>query len=87
MAYCFKRCSNGSIYSRQIIIGLIYYFDDDNHMADNLRYYGLASLTGLTVVGWFLDKIPPEVTTAVFAAVGVLITADYIKHRTDAPAK
>ncbi len=56
-------------------------------MADNLRYYALASLSGLTVVGWILDKIPEEVTPAVFAAVGLVITADYIKHRNDAPAK
>jgi len=56
-------------------------------MADNLRYYALGSLTALTVVGWILDKIPEEVTTAVFAAVGIVITADYIKHRNDAPAK
>jgi len=56
-------------------------------MADNLRYYGLGAITGLTVTGWILDKIPPEVTTAVFGAIGLLITADYIKHRKDVPAK
>ena len=47
----------------------------------NLRYYGLASLTGLTVVGWILDKVPPEVTTAVFAGIGLLVTVDVIKNR------
>jgi len=49
----------------------------------NLRYYGLGSLMALTIVGWLLDKIPPEVTQAVFIAVGALITADYAKHRHD----
>jgi len=72
---------------RKRLVGFIYYNDDDYNMADNLRYYALGSLTGLTIVGWILDKIPPEVTTAVFAAVGVVITADYIKHRNDVPAK
>jgi len=49
----------------------------------NLRYYGLGALTGLTALGWLLDKIPPEITTAVFAALGVIISADYLKHRTE----
>ncbi len=52
-------------------------------MAHNLRYYGLGALTGLTALGWFLDKITPEITTAVFVALGVIITADYVKHKTD----
>ena len=47
----------------------------------NLRYFGLAALTGLTVVGWFLDKLTPEVTTAVFAGIGALVVADIVKHR------
>ena len=49
----------------------------------NLRYYGLGALVGLTALGWLLDKITPEITTAVFAALGVIITADYLKHRTE----
>ena len=56
-------------------------------MADNLRYYALGGICGLTALGWFLDKVPPEVTQAVFVALGAVITADYIKHRNDAPAK
>jgi len=49
----------------------------------NLRYYALGSLTGLTALGWFLDKLPEEVTTAVFAALGIIITADWLKHKAD----
>ncbi len=47
----------------------------------NLRYFGLASLVGLTVVGWFLDKLTPEITTAVFAGIGALVVADVVKNR------
>ena len=50
-------------------------------MQGQLRYYGLGALTGLTALGWILDKITPEVTTAVFAALGAIITADYVKHK------
>ena len=49
----------------------------------NLRYYGLGALTGLTALGWYLGKVTPEITTAVFAAIGVLIGADYLKHKND----
>ena len=49
----------------------------------NLRYYGLGALTGLTALGWILDKVSPEVTTAVFVALGAIITADYTKHKND----
>jgi len=52
-------------------------------MTDNLRYFGLAGLIGITIVGWLLDKITPEITSAVFLAVGALITADIVKHRND----
>jgi len=48
-----------------------------------LRYYATGGLVGLTIVGWILDKIPPEVTLAVFAALGLLVTADVYKHRSD----
>jgi len=48
-----------------------------------LRYYGLGSITGLTALGWFLDKLTPEITTAIFAALGALVTADIIKHRNE----
>ncbi len=51
-------------------------------MAENLRYYGLGALTGLTVVGWLLDKLGPDITLAVFVAVGGILGADMIKHRT-----
>lgn len=47
----------------------------------NLRYYALGSLTGLTVVGWILNKVPEEVTIAIFAALGLVITADWLKHK------
>jgi len=43
----------------------------------NLRYYALGSLTGLIALGWFLDKVPEEVTVGVFAALGVIIGADW----------
>jgi len=49
----------------------------------NLRYYGLGALTGLTALGWILNKLTPEMTTAVFAALGLIITADYVKHKND----
>ena len=52
----------------------------------NLRYYGLGALTGLTALGWILDKITPEITTAVFVALGAIITADYAKHKNDTNA-
>ena len=52
-------------------------------MAHNLRYFGLAGLVGLTALGWLLDKITPDITMAVFAALGVVITADYVKHKND----
>jgi hypothetical protein len=47
----------------------------------NLRYYALGALTGLTALGWVLDKITPEISTAVFAVIGAVITADIVKHR------
>jgi len=47
----------------------------------NLRYFGLAALTGLTIVGWILEKLTPEITTAVFAGIGALVVADVIKAR------
>jgi len=50
-------------------------------MADNLRYYGLGALAGLTALGWAFDKLTPEITAAVFIAIGALITADVAKHR------
>ena len=49
----------------------------------NLRYYGLGSLTALTIVGWILEKVPPEITVAVFGAVSLIVTADVYKHRND----
>ena len=49
----------------------------------NLRYYALGSLTGLTALGWYLNKLTPDITIAVFAALGAVITADYIKHKND----
>jgi hypothetical protein len=48
---------------------------------NSLRYYALGSATGLTIVGWLLDKLPPEVGQAVIAAVAVIAGADMIKHR------
>ena len=48
-----------------------------------LRYYGIGGLVGLTIVGWILDKIPPEITIAVFTALGLVVTADIYKHKDD----
>lgn len=48
-----------------------------------LRYYGLAGLVGLTITGWILDKIPPEITIAVFSAIALIVTADVYKHKDD----
>ena len=50
-------------------------------MAENLRYYALGALTGLTALGWVLDKLTPEVITAVFAVIGGIVAADMIKHK------
>ena len=47
----------------------------------NLRYYGLGALTGLTIVGWLLDKTTPEITLAVFGVIGALVGADMLKHK------
>ncbi len=49
----------------------------------NLRYFGLGAIVGLTALGWILDKITPEMSTAVFVALGAIITADVVKHRDD----
>ena len=49
----------------------------------NLRYYGLGAMTGLTALGWVLDRISPEIKAAVFVAIGAIITADYAKHKND----
>jgi len=49
----------------------------------NLRYYALGSLTGLTIVGWLLDKLTPDITMAVFGAVGAIVAIDMIKHKND----
>ncbi len=48
----------------------------------NLRYFGLGALVGLTALGWFLDKITPEITGAVFIAIGSLVGLDMYKNRT-----
>jgi hypothetical protein len=47
----------------------------------NLRYFGLAALTGLTALGWVLDKLTPEITAAVFIALGGLVGLDMYKAR------
>lgn len=49
----------------------------------NLRYFGLAAISGLTVTGWLLNKLTPEITGAVFIALGTLVAADVIKHRNE----
>ena len=49
----------------------------------NLRYFGLAGLVGLTTVGWLLDKLTPEITAAVFVAIGSLVGLDMYKHKSD----
>ena len=49
----------------------------------NLRVYGLAGLVGLTALGWFLDKITPEMAVGVFAVLGGLIGLDMYKHKAD----
>ena len=51
----------------------------------NLRYYGLASYTGLVALFTVLDKIAFDQTTAIalLAPVAILIGADYIKHKSD----
>ena len=49
----------------------------------NLRVYGLASLTGLTALGWLLEKLPSEITIGVFGVLGALIGFDMYKHKTD----
>jgi len=47
----------------------------------NLIYFGLASLTGLTVVGWLVDKLTADITAAVFTGIGVLVAVDVYKNR------
>jgi len=49
----------------------------------NLRVFGLAGLVGLTALGWFLDKLTPEITAAVMVALGALIGLDLYKHKCD----
>ena len=49
----------------------------------NLRYFGLAALTGLTALGWVLDKITPEVTLGVFTVLGGIVGLDMYKHKSD----
>jgi len=53
-------------------------------MADhNLRYYALAALTGLTALGWVLEKINGQITAAVFVTITAIVAADIYKHRDD----
>ncbi len=49
----------------------------------NLRYFGMGALVGLTALGWILDEITPEITAAVFVALGAITTADVYKHKDD----
>jgi len=49
----------------------------------NLRYYGLIALSGLTAVGWLLNKITPEITSGVFIAITTVVVLDLYKHRDD----
>lgn len=51
----------------------------------NLRYYALGAYTGLIALWSVLDKIPLNENTAIalLAPIGILIGADYLKHRND----
>jgi hypothetical protein len=54
-------------------------------MAGNLRYYGLGAYTGLIALFTLLDKIVFDQTTAIalLAPIVVIISADYLKHKSD----
>ena len=51
----------------------------------NLRYYGLGAYTGLIALFTLLDKIVFVQTTAIalLAPIVVIISADYLKHKSD----
>lgn len=51
----------------------------------NLRYYALGAYTALIALFVGLDKIPLNENTAIafLAPIGILIGADYLKHRND----
>ena len=51
----------------------------------NLRYYALGAYTGLIAIWSALDKIELNENTALalLAPIGILIGADYLKHRKD----
>ena len=51
----------------------------------NLRYYALGAYTGLIALWSTLDKIQLDEQTAIalLAPIGILIGADYLKHKND----
>ena len=51
----------------------------------NLRYYALGAYTGLIALWSALDKIPLDENTAIalLAPIGILIGADYLRHKND----
>lgn len=51
----------------------------------NLRYYALGAYTALITIWSVLDKIELNESTviALLAPIGILIGADYLKHRKD----
>lgn len=54
-------------------------------MAGNLRYYALGAYTGLVALWTAMGQIPLDQNTAIalLAPVGILIGADYAKHKND----
>jgi hypothetical protein len=53
--------------------------------AGNLRYYALASYTGLVALWTATNQIALDDTTAValLAPIAIVIGADYIKHKNE----
>jgi len=51
----------------------------------NLRYYALGAYTGLIALWSATDKIQLDegVVVALLAPIGILIGADYLKHKND----
>ena len=51
----------------------------------NLRYYALGAYTGLIALWTSMQQIPLNEQTAIalLAPIGILIGADYLKHKND----
>lgn len=54
-------------------------------MAGNLRYYALGAYTGLIALWTSMQQISlnEETAIALLAPIGILIGADYLKHKND----